>query len=185
MSTNETINALPEAKVTPPQRRVLKKGDLVKAHKEFAVGVDEETGLPVVATVELPGERGKLTNQEAGHLIRVVYSEREGYLVCPPGTRPAVAEQPEDHAMMLNELPFRVGQQPGDRITIGRSGVTFAMEGREPFTFDPGKGPAGSLSPLLNDYVSREHVVFDVLPDASLQVTDLSSNGTAVELPTV
>lgn len=185
MSTNETVNALPEVNVTPPQRRVLKRGDLVKAHKQFALGLDEETGLPVVATVELPGDQGRLTEQDGDRVIRVVYSEQQGYLLCPPGTRPAVAEQPEDYARMMNETPFQIGQKPGDRITIGRRGLTYAPEGKEPFLLEPGKGVTGSLTPLLNDYVSGDHVVFDVLPDASLQVTDLSSNGTAVELPTV
>jgi hypothetical protein len=186
MSTNETIQSLKEANITPPKREVLARGDTRTFDPAHAIAQDVETSLPVVGTVQLPGaERGQVQAPDPEQTMRVVFSNRIGYMLCPPGSRPAVGEAPITEARDSKTMPLNLGNEPGDKVVVGREGVQMTFKGQPLLPIKAGSAVLGPLNNVLNESVSENHLVFEILPDATLQMTDNSTNGTAVETPTV
>lgn len=169
------------------ERVLLERGQSVVFSPESPIDVDIETKTNVVGKIELPGTVDSLQNGEANadSEIRIVHRSDVGYLVCPPGAK-IINGLPEtsDWTKYTDQIPLTVGSNPGDKLVIGRRGVVYSKDEQVVLSLDMDQTHlTDSISPLINPYVSGQHVAFEVGQDGQLQVTDLSSNGTAVTVP--
>ena len=85
---------------------------------------------------------------------------------------------PDDTTNLLS-LPFDFPNELGTKITMGRSGFTLEIPGKEAIVLSSDNLLIKGFSGLMNPYVSRKHLTLEVT-ETGLRYTDHSSNGTHV-----